>query len=105
MSKKSDTFGRMTIIPVCDLVASAAENSSLASGISVTEQLHEEFYKIKPVLADITPLNLPTELTSRMFDHQREGVQWLYGLHLANKGGILGDGQFISLFDTHAMSI
>jgi SNF2 family DNA or RNA helicase len=37
-------------------------------------------------------LDLPAELTERMYDHQREGVQWMYELrHLPYKGGILGD--------------
>lgn len=41
--------------------------------------------------ADISDLNLPDELKSRMFAHQIEGVQWLYGLHFSHPGGILGD--------------
>lgn len=41
--------------------------------------------------ADITDLKLPDELKSRMFAHQIEGVQWLYGLHYSHPGGILGD--------------
>lgn len=34
--------------------------------------------------ADITDLQLPDELRSRMFAHQIEGVQWLYGLHFSH---------------------
>ena len=41
--------------------------------------------------ADISDLKLPDELKSRMFAHQIEGVQWLYGLHFSHPGGILGD--------------
>lgn len=44
-----------------------------------------------PVISNISELNLPEELESRMFSHQREGVQWLYGLHFSHLGGILGD--------------
>lgn len=40
---------------------------------------------------DISELNLPSELMSRMFAHQVEGVKWLYGLHTYHPGGILGD--------------
>ena len=37
-------------------------------------------------------LDLPEELCKRMFDHQREGVQWMYELRLLPyRGGILGD--------------
>lgn len=37
-------------------------------------------------------LDLPEELSSRMYDHQREGVQWMFELrHLPYRGGILGD--------------
>lgn len=45
---------------------------------------------VNPV-ADISDLMLPEELTTRMFSHQVEGLQWLYGLHLNHPGGILGD--------------
>ena len=40
---------------------------------------------------DISELNLPSELMSRMFAHQVEGLKWLYGLHMFHPGGILGD--------------
>lgn len=60
---------------------------------SVQEQLSELIITSKPHLADISPLNIPTELSQRMYGHQIEGVQWLYGLHLCNQGGILGDGK------------
>ena len=36
------------------------------------------------------PLDLPTELLDRMFDHQSEGVQWMYDLRAKYGGGILG---------------
>ncbi len=34
---------------------------------------------------------LPCELSDKMFPHQRDGVAWLWGLHKADAGGILGD--------------
>ena len=37
------------------------------------------------------PLDLPNELSTRMYDHQKEGVQWMYDLRTKYKGGILGD--------------
>ena len=40
---------------------------------------------------DIQELNLPSILASRLFDHQKVGVEWLYGLHISRPGGILGD--------------
>ena len=43
------------------------------------------------VVGDISELLLPQELTTRMFSHQVEGLQWLYGLHKSTSGGILGD--------------
>ena len=46
----------------------------------------------KPTLAaDIQELLLPEELKTRMFAHQIDGLQWLYGLHFSHPGGILGD--------------
>lgn len=41
--------------------------------------------------ADLSDLMLPEELKTRMFSHQVEGLQWLYGLHYSHPGGILGD--------------
>ena len=37
------------------------------------------------------PLDLPNALTARMFEHQKEGVQWMYDLRARHRGGILGD--------------
>eukprot|EP00242_Pyramimonas_sp_CCMP2087_P001518 CAMPEP_0198226574 /NCGR_PEP_ID=MMETSP1445-20131203/105787_1 /TAXON_ID=36898 /ORGANISM="Pyramimonas sp., Strain CCMP2087" /LENGTH=329 /DNA_ID=CAMNT_0043906405 /DNA_START=96 /DNA_END=1081 /DNA_ORIENTATION=- len=34
---------------------------------------------------------LSARLTNRLYPHQREGVEWLWGLHVKGKGGILGD--------------
>ena len=36
-------------------------------------------------------LSLPDELVNRMFQHQKEGVQWTHQLHHRELGGILGD--------------
>lgn len=40
---------------------------------------------------DIATLALPDELVNRMFQHQKEGVEWLHQLHHRELGGILGD--------------
>jgi SNF2 family DNA or RNA helicase len=32
-------------------------------------------------------LNLPDEILNRMFPHQKEGVEWLYGLRSYSPGG------------------
>ena len=34
---------------------------------------------------------LDAALASRLYDHQRDGVRWMWGLHLAGRGGILAD--------------
>lgn len=36
-------------------------------------------------------LDLPVELSSRLFPHQRVGVDWMYNLYRNKCGGILGD--------------
>lgn len=53
--------------------------------------LHDE----TPDLAD---LNLPESTLKRLFEHQKLGVQWLYGLHLSQPGGILGGNFWVLLF-------
>jgi SNF2 family DNA or RNA helicase len=36
---------------------------------------------------------------NRLFDYQREGVKWMFGLYKAGIGGILGDEMGIALYD------
>ncbi|EQC29088.1 hypothetical protein SDRG_13248 [Saprolegnia diclina VS20] len=36
-------------------------------------------------------LAVPARVWSALFPHQKEGIQWLYQLHVQNAGGILGD--------------
>ncbi|CAM9657094.1 unnamed protein product, partial [Choristocarpus tenellus] len=36
-------------------------------------------------------LSLPANLYKNMYPHQRQGVEWLWGLHQGDMGGILGD--------------
>ena len=40
---------------------------------------------------DTGTLSLPDEMVTRMFQHQKEGVQWMHQLHHRELGGILGD--------------
>jgi SNF2 family DNA or RNA helicase len=42
-------------------------------------------------IEDLPHLHLPSNISDRLFDHQRYGVNWMYHLHLAKTGGILGD--------------
>lgn len=35
--------------------------------------------------------NIPASLFDNLFDHQKQGIQWLYNLWNQNKGGVLGD--------------
>ena len=59
----------------------------------------QDLYKLKSAAyhysnaVEQDALDLPAELHNRLFDHQREGVNWLYNLHLSktHDGGILGD--------------
>ena len=41
-----------------------------------------------PVLSD---LDLPEEIVSRLFRHQKEGVSWLYSCYLNSSGALLAD--------------
>lgn len=40
---------------------------------------------------DIKMLNLPDNLESRLYEHQKSGVLWLYSCYLKQSGGLLGD--------------
>jgi SNF2 family DNA or RNA helicase len=34
---------------------------------------------------------VPGELAARLYDHQRDGVRWMWNLQLQGRGGILAD--------------
>ena len=40
-------------------------------------------------------VQVPASINSRLLEHQREGVKFLYNLHKENRGGILGDDMYI----------
>ena len=40
------------------------------------------------------------ELYDKLYKHQREGVLWLWKIHKAKKGGILGDDMGYCIFAT-----
>lgn len=42
-------------------------------------------------LGSDTGFFLHKDLTVKLYNHQKEGVLWLWCLHKKNKGGILGD--------------
>jgi SNF2 family DNA or RNA helicase len=67
---------------------------SKKSNQTILDSDDEETYS-QPIedefISDINDLDLPNELITRMYPHQKEGVQWLYSLHLSQPGGILGD--------------
>lgn len=35
--------------------------------------------------------SLPAKIYENLFDHQKQGIEWLYNLWDTEKGGILGD--------------
>lgn len=40
-------------------------------------------------------VQVPASINSRLLEHQREGVKFLYNLHKENRGGILGDDMYV----------
>lgn len=42
-------------------------------------------------LPALNDLNLPQEILSRLFIHQKEGVSWLYSCYLNSSGALLAD--------------
>ena len=66
--------------------------------IDYAKQLNEQLFNTTPnELPSIDPLNLPPAILERLFDHQRDGVAWMYGLYLAKQGGILGNFILVTL--------
>lgn len=44
-----------------------------------------------PAFINTMDMDIPPALSERMFDHQKEGIDWLASLHSNFPGGILGD--------------
>jgi hypothetical protein len=40
---------------------------------------------------DDTELSVSSDLYNHLFDYQREGIKWMWGLYISGNGGILGD--------------
>ncbi|KAK0043897.1 DNA excision repair protein ERCC-6 [Biomphalaria pfeifferi] len=91
-----------------------AENGDVASGIKMYEKaqkikystkLEQRILKMKAFLAEQTESNHPKndmkqlapnfylhrKLFDQLYDHQKEGVLWLWSLYQKKKGGILAD--------------
>src|SRR6185312_9014708 len=54
----------------------------------------EESHTPHPIKADFDlgrGMKIPGDVYSRLFDHQKEGVCWLWNLHKRNHGGVLAD--------------
>jgi hypothetical protein len=56
-------------------------------GMKSFQTFFEEEYVEEYRDIDIEDLQLPTDLALRLYEHQRIGVKWLYGLHLTQQGG------------------
>ena len=68
--------------------AHASKGLDMSSYDIPDTEKQEESHPVAPVTH---PLDIPEELNARMYDHQKEGVQWMYDLRASYKGGILGD--------------
>jgi SNF2 family DNA or RNA helicase len=80
LSKKHNKMNGKTIkLSYQDVVA-------LHRGIEIDEKEEKN-----EIIVSLNDINLPKELIERMYDHQKEGVQWMYGLYIQRLGGILGD--------------
>ncbi|WVZ56853.1 hypothetical protein U9M48_007325 [Paspalum notatum var. saurae] len=52
-----------------------------------------EDFKMEPIgpAASSKPYKLPGKIFKMLYDHQREGLKWLWVLHCKGTGGVLGD--------------
>jgi hypothetical protein len=51
----------------------------------------------RPVDGGDEVVQVPASINSRLLEHQREGVRFLYKLYRENRGGILGDDMYVVL--------
>jgi hypothetical protein len=96
-----ERIGKIIVIPADMMLSSqrscqSAQTKGKASG-NKPFRLDTELVS-HSVHVDLVDLALPPSLQARLFPHQKIGVSWLYGVFLANTGGILGDGnQVVSI--------
>ena len=58
---------------------------------------HQPFSLISDVAVidddlSLDDLSLPPQIYSRLYEHQKSGVLWMYQCYLRKSGGLLGDG-------------
>jgi SNF2 family DNA or RNA helicase len=85
-----ERIGKIVVLPSSMTNKSAVVKSSSGShkidleSLSTSDHVDDED-------VDFAKLSLPESIESRLFDHQKDGVKWMYGLYLKSLGGILGD--------------
>ena len=69
------------------------DSMSLAIGgpAGMSRALGQSINPPKLPKVSINELNIPSDIRVRLYNHQVEGVEWLYAIHLSQHGGILGD--------------
>ena len=77
--KKSPTYVDEPNVPVPRDIGTDASSASSARPL-----------RLKGT-AEGPKFELHAELATRLYDHQRDGIRWMWGLHLAGRGGILAD--------------
>lgn len=87
---------KITFLPISELpsIASSHQSTQSKPQTTIQEQLSQHLNNSKPNnlnLANISELNLPCEIIQRLYEHQVEGVQWMFALYKSKQGGILGD--------------
>lgn len=78
---------------MCDLIDSKLLRNSDDKRIEVPVEMLDAFGGQNIDFGNLEGIDIPAKLINRMFDHQLDGVKWMWGLFQSKNGGILGDGE------------
>jgi SNF2 family DNA or RNA helicase len=78
--------GKIKVIPVGSALATDKPN-----GLTRINETSKFYTPVSLPSVSINEINIPTDIATRLFEHQIAGVEWLYAIHLAQRGAVLGD--------------
>jgi SNF2 family DNA or RNA helicase len=61
------------------------------AGLNRVYETSKFYHPVTLPRVSINEVNIPTDIATRLFEHQIAGVEWMYAVHLSQRGAVLGD--------------
>jgi SNF2 family DNA or RNA helicase len=78
-------------VEIVEGFSSADKSDKEGSNAWSFDGLRDEYFVASTPKAKMPKLRIPSTLYNKLFDHQKDGVSWMAGLHSQRVGGLLGD--------------